>query len=361
MKKIIKSISTVVLALVGIYTMIVSAYAEENAHVNSFDDYLRSMIPIYLNARNISIEGILEYSQSIPIYNSITGEHISDYTFLFNGESIFAKIETAVVNGSYVSVFDTVVTQDLQNAYTNNDDIMFCKHEYGVYMVTSFGECVFIDGNQNSKTKNDIRFNMGTKNKITKNSKSILLNVIQTKGSLGSKYLSVGHVGNSQTSSGIYLCWAACVAMTANYMDGDSYSALGVYNTISSSYSGNSLGSPSCVSKAYVNCVNSSFSYTSGALAPSTVFDNLDDEKPVQINIKGTSGGVWYYHAVLITGIHLYSSQTVYTVDDPNYSSGTRTFSASGNPVTATSSISYLGMDGNGGSMTYTNWYRTFN
>ena len=181
--------------------------------------------------------------------------------------------------------------------------------------------------------------------------------------SLGSINLPVSHVGNVNIGTSTnkkYVCWAACVAMTANYMDGDSYTARDVYNTVSSSYSESNLGTPSCIQDAYSNCVDASFSYRAKAIKADTVFTSLRNGAPVQIAISGTntSGGT-SYHAVLITGLHVYSNQAVYTVDDPNYSSGIRSFIAYGTPIENISSISYLGMDGLGLSMTYDNWYRS--
>ena len=53
------------------------------------------------------------------------------------------------------------------------------------------------------------------------------------------------------------------------------------------------------------------------------------------------------------------SCKVVYTVDDPDYKSGSRSFIAEGAQSENISLISYLGMDGNGLTMTYNDWYRS--
>ena len=50
---------------------------------------------------------------------------------------------------------------------------------------------------------------------------------------------------------------------------------------------------------------------------------------------------------------------SAYTVDDPDYKSGSRSFIAEGAPTENISLISYLGMDGNGLTRTYNDWYRS--
>lgn len=144
-------------------------------------------------------------------------------------------------------------------------------------------------------------------------------------------------------------------------MDGASYTARDVYNTVSASYSESNLGSSECVQEAYSNCVDTSFSFRSKAIKGDTVFTSLRKGAPVQIAISGTNtSDKAEYHAVIITGLHLYSDQAVYTVEDPSLKSGNHSFIAYGTPTENISSISYLGMDSKGKSMIYDEWYRSY-
>ena len=255
---------------------------------------------------------------------------------------------------------------DFADSFQLNSKYAFVIYDGNIYLKAESGEVIWIGGDDESQLYDDTKSfaleEAGAGGQIDIENRMIELS--SEGSSLGSVYLSVPHVDNENIGTSTnkkFVCWAACVAMTANYMDGDSYTARDVYNTVSSSYSGSSLGSSSCVQYAYSNCVDTSFSYRAKAIKGDTVFTSLKNGAPVQIAISGTntSGGTCY-HAILITGLHLYSSQAVYTVDDPNHDDGVRSFIAYGTPDENISSISYLGIDDLGLTMTYDNWYRSY-
>lgn len=365
MKKLIAATLVSAYMLVPLTSACAETAADERTCVSpSYDEYINECLPLYLNDVDYA-DSEITYSSLIPMYEYDTEDICAYYTIVFSGDTVIGKLEIQENDGKLFSAFDTNITKEFADSFQSDSEHAFVIYDGNIYLQSESGDVIWVDGNDENSSYYDSKSfaleSIAMGGRINTESSAAELNA--AGASLGNVSLSVSHVGNVNVGTSTnkkYVCWAACVAMTANYMDGKSYTARSVYNTVSSSYSGSDLGSPSCIKDAYTNCVDTSFSYRAKAIKADTVFTSLQKGAPVQIAISGTntSGGT-SYHAILITGLHLYTNQAVYTVDDPNYSNGTRSFIASGNPTENVSSISYLGMDGLGLSMTYDDWYRS--
>lgn len=329
-----------------------------------YKQYIEECLPIYLNNTDF-VGSEITYSSLIPLYEYNSEDVCAYYTIIFSGDTAIGKLEINEDNGTPVSVFDTNITKEFEYSINSDSKYAFISYNRNIYLQEDVGDVIWVDGNDESLTYDVSKSFPLEEFKIagSVNMDDSVMELSSEGASLGSINLPVSHVGNVNVGTSTnkkYVCWAACVAMTANYMDGDSYTARDVYNKVKSSYSGSELGSPSCISDAYSKCVDTSFSYRGKAIKADTVFTSLRKGAPVQIAINGKNqSNVATYHAILITGLHLYSNKAVYTVDDPDYKSGSRSFIAVGAPTENISSISYLGMDGDGLTMTYDDWYRS--
>ncbi len=322
------------------------------------NEYVESRVPAYVESMNLSVGGTLSYSNPINLYDFNTNEVVGAYIFVLDEDEIIGKMEIHTNNNDYSSVFDAVIPSEIQNSYDNNIGVALGYYDHNILLYTSADGYSYVDGT-GKIGELPASTNLTTQTIIPQG--EIIYNPISVcSESLGSKNLSVTHVHNQEYSTDKFVCWAACVAMTSNYLNGTSYTALDVYDKVKSKYDDTTLGSPDCILEAYTKCSVSNIEYREKAIKANTVFTSLSSNVPVQINVSGYSNNKELYHAILITGIHLYSDYTVYTVDDPDYSDGTRSFDAKGTPVQNVSSIEYSGMNDKGGSMIYTSWYRSF-
>lgn len=159
------------------------------------------------------------------------------------------------------------------------------------------------------------------------------------------KQLSVGIVKNSiSPKTGEGLCWAASGAMKINYTKGKSLTARDVYYAMYNKYSSEPVGNMTWYKRMYPYYGISATYYEDG-VGTGTVSTAINNNKPVQISVKNSTSS----HAVVISGITIYTDHSVYTICDPNKNSKVYqnvSYAAMSDP-----SQFYYG--------SYTDWYRT--
>ena len=132
--------------------------------------------------------------------------------------------------------------------------------------------------------------------------------------------------------------------MKINYTKGKSLTARDVYYAMYNKYSSEPVGNMTWYKRMYPYYGISATYYEDG-VGTGTVSTAINNNKPVQISVKNSTSS----HAVVISGITIYTDHSVYTICDPNKNSKVYqnvSYAAMSDP-----SQFYYG--------SYTDWYRT--
>lgn len=248
---------------------------------------------------------------------------------------------------NYTSYFDTTITDEIINAYTNGDQIAIGGFENSLLLYSDSIGFSLVDGVESGDTPLNV---------------PVELSSISVRGGVPSSYiipysianisLDVSHVHTSTTYNSAGQCWASCVAMIINYhfspdpkIESDT-----VYKDLDSAeidYSTN--GTQTALS--YYGYTY--YTRTGNAMRPGDVATQLKNDNPVIMHISNASGSLT--HAVVIKGIILDTSSSTYSIDDPNYKS-TRTIVHTTNMGVVNSTIQeYKSL-----TYSYTKWYNSF-
>ena len=338
--KIFKRITAAMLAAVMTVTSVsASAESVNKEEKYTIEEYIMEVTPVYLASRNFDASSTYYASNIFEVDNSDPPRY---YSFIFQDNDISGKLEINFVDGNYYSVFDTDIQSEIKEMYVKNEEIAFVVNNNNTFVVSETS-AVAID----SIEKADFVGNASLQTPITKTTPieyNLIVNASANarSASLGSKTLSnFSFVPNQDTGSGYVLCWAACVAMTVNYLLGYTPSSSNfIYADDVSKAVGTTTGTNSAVKNAYTK-YGYTANNTNGPSNPNTVFQKLSSGKPVHINVQDSDQGLT--HALEIYSIYIYTDKTVYTFYDPSILNGTpQSVIASGNPTPTSSSFLYV-------------------
>ena len=346
MKKLRKIVSFFVTACIAVGTLATSVSAEDSFEpltFNTLDEYIEYSIPWHLYAQQMETSEILEYSNPIALYDFANNTVVGSEIFLIDNGQLIGKMDVYDDNGSYSSCFDTNITEDISNAYFNNNEIAIGGYDKSVLLYTDEKGFTLVDGLENDNAPTNIP---------TELNKIIIAGNVSTDFvmpySIATYSLNVSHVDNSNTYDSGGQCWAAAVAMKLNYHKSLNLTADLVYENLTSAGINFSTNG---TDKELMHYGYSDYIWNNSALSSGDVTTALMNKKPIIIHIS-TSNGIT--HAVVISGIILDVSSSTYTICDPNYKS-TRTFNMKTNPNVVNTSISYPSVGYN-----FTTWYYTY-
>lgn len=366
-------------------------------------DYATDVLPLYLNGDYDETDNI-SISHPIKVYNTPMY-----YVFVLLDNEVIGKLEITKDSGEFFSSFDYGITESVKEIYKNNEEINFVNFNGNIYMYTKNGKSFCVDRSATVKPENAIRFDAPVQ-KICKSAEvavkpyttekaEIQLDVdsifayqvdeedisvekpclceirntndliLTDKEHMYSEIAAVVSRSSSATANASYvknvkyndswICWAACTAMALNCKQNKSLSASDVASKVAQA--GLAIdGSIDCVKASY-----SLYGYTvnntvSTAISGSEMMYYLSQNMPVQINIKNDNGKA---HAVTVYYVELSQNSVKYKFIDPSRGSTTANKQITYtnlSPSQVTSLFKYTGVDDDGSSVVYTNWYRTY-
>lgn len=338
MNNFVKKILTATLAFALQYSGLSAVtYAETNLEEYGIDDYLADELPKYFRAQEIQVNDEVEYSTPIVLYDFSTSEVIGSEILVVNDNDFIGKIEIYTDGECYSSVFDTYLPDEFSDQIINSSDAAFGYYNDNFLFYSSELGYIKVDGVNEFTVPNyvpDVSVNINYDN-------SVLVNSLITPRSIVTYNLNVTHVSN-KTINGVGRCNLACVAMKLNYELGLSLTARDIYEALNTNDDIDSV-----TTRNAFNYYGYSATNVNGAMTSGDVALKLRDNKPVIMWAKNTAGAK---HAMVICGIQLEVTNSIYTADDPNKTSRI-SFSTSGNPDTVSSGLTDISDCG------YSTWY----
>lgn len=374
--------------------------------ISAMLDYADDVISSYLNGDYDENDNI-SLSKPVKVYNTPMY-----YIFVLCDNEVIGRLEVTKYNGGFFSAFDYGIADSIKKSYKNGEDINFVNYNGNIYMYSGNGKSFCVDESSTVKPERAIKFDapvqkiskavevelepystvkaeiqlnldeifaykmdendlsadtaslFETKNAdtfgLTEADKQKLFSEIAAAVAKGgsSTTANASYVAN-QKYNGKWVCWAACTAMMLNCYKGTNLTAYTVADKVAKSGL-TANGSIDCVKKSY-----SLYGYTvnntvSTAISGGEMYYNVASNKPVQINIKNDNG---IAHAVTVYGVEFGQNTIKYKFIDPSRGSDNAykqiTYSNI-TPSQVTSLFNYTGVGDDGGSVIYTEWYRTY-
>ena len=316
------------------------ANADENfdaeVSINAMNSYVEEVLPLYLSSRDLPYDNTYSFSSPF-IINFTSFQNDSDYYyFVFQDNDVIGKILVSEENGEFYSSFDMNVPKELQNYYDNSSDI-YISVEGDTTWVVSEDDCTPLE-NESDVEYSGYRYQGSAIDKYeTVDYSAPLLRRSTQLADI--KLSSFPTVRNEKVNGKYVLCWAACIAMSVNYLQDDNLTAMDVYKEIGSP--AKPEGYSSNINKAFA-AYNLSKTKYSSALTPNQVYQSLKNDKPVFVDVEATDKSM--AHALEVFGITISNDKTVYTFMDPSILTGdaARSVIATGNPSTASTTFKYV-------------------
>ncbi len=303
-------------------------------------------IPRYLTAQQIQTSETVEYSTPIELYNFENGELIGSEVFVFDGGELIGKIDLYPTDDGYSSVFDTGITDEIAEAYSENISIALGYYDDGLWLYSENDGFVYVDGMKNSVPENkpSILHTISILGRVHNTTYDVISEVDNTathsSRSIASSSLNVQYVPNSTACDPKGQCSEACVAMLIGYHYNLTLTADNVWNDL------NGTKYHSQVPYEALKYYGYDPTYANSAMSANQVYSALKNNCPVIASLKNSTGTK--KHAVVIYKIEIDASSSTYTFHDPN-TQKIKSFTTSGNPSVISSSLSYG---------PYTEWYR---
>lgn len=358
MKKSLRSAISLLLAIFFTFSFAVNVGAKELVNtLNTFPDYpivaskVQEMLPsIY--SEPITKNDRVSIGNQIPTYyvdnnNVITVSEYASYPVFVNGILVSIADVTKNADGkiSQVSLGTdyAVALQKFLSVNGNEPFAIFFAYD-GVYL--KFEESEYISC---IKPYSDIPLNSATLSIFNNtNTTNVKYSALSSVGSIqiGANtqkispasantvlfdYLNVTNVKNASTSccpGGI--CWAACIAMMANYYRGTSYSALQVHNICGCLTSNYHNEEKSYIRKMGMRAGGPYYSTGSLAFSFSTLYDCIEGNTLLLLDLQATGVA----HNVVAYGYYANGNSLYFYIMDPNTGVKLLSFpSSSGSPV----------------------------
>lgn len=320
--KLFKKALSVILCVQILICVAAPAFAQ--GVVSSADaqlrEYLELVIPRYIQANSITVEGNVYVSNEIDYYDFESGSSQSSIYFVISGEHIVGRL-CVYDNNGYASTFTAGIAQALDNCYTENTPLALGYINETSYLYTSADGLQYIDGVYNSADALQQRADIP----LVAVTKDFAISVAMPRATVvASKVLNVGHLhSGTGLVTGNGLCWAACVAMKVNYqMNSAIASANAVVNALGVRYPQSAYGNPEgttiWIERAFL-LYGCGYIYTLSELTSSEVYQHLNNGKPIMVCMVKPNVSVG--HAVLIEGVAIYNNgDALYYIDDPDLS-----------------------------------------
>lgn len=366
MSKILRKIVSVFLASVMITNLAFTGYAANtNLSAIELDNYIHEVAPFYLNSLGISFEKSYYLSEVFDVKSYDTEEIVGHYVFVLCEDELIGKMKINYCE-EYISTFDTYIPNELQNIYDNSSAFSLVAYDDNIWAVSNnIGVAI----EKNAETRNNISVSWDCADAILKNDcvsleSSWAYDDVTPRASAvvsaSVPFASVScddvvHIPNT-TYSGVWICWAACVAMAVNYHNRnvtnyEDISALDV--ATSEGVDVVAYGLAANHAAAYSNYNLDYQKDDDGKLTPQEMFFILrDDDCPIELGLKEINSAKddedLFRHAVIVKGVDLYTNYAIITLDDPTVGNGEiRTITGAHNNILAnfTYSISYGGTD----------------
>ena len=368
-----KKILSAALAATMLGTISASASAHmqtETEVVNmnySIDEYIEETLPTYLAANNFSENSNYSVSEYYEIHNYDFGGLRSGFVFVACDGDVAGKMKIDIYDDGIYSYFDTSISNDFQDVFDNGDKVAVTIYENQFIAVTESSAFAL-------EFDSDVNYNGDTIENMVSLSETNVFNYVEPTPirvsdmemggiSLMSTLLATISFDDMQIVSNVdydgngnYICWAACVAMAINYMENNTthYTARNIADSVNS-HEGDSTD----VLNAYNN-YGYTATYLNDAATPNTVYQQMRNDRPVQVNIYGSV--TRDAHAVMIKKIQLYNDKTTYTILDPSKTSTATTpttVTVEGNPTQKSVNFVYNPVYSTG-VFEFDTWYRTY-
>ncbi|MDE5994371.1 MAG: C39 family peptidase [Oscillospiraceae bacterium] len=317
---------------------------DEVVEYSTIEEYIEYVIPNYVRAQSVEINGTFYYSNTIDIYNinDIESGSRGECVFFFDDDKIVGKMQVRKHNGEYASVFDTHITDEMQGSFDGDYAIAFGYFNDDFYSFDEMVGSTFVDGPGFEECPD---YALPLNESIIKAASMDLAAIPAPYAASAS--LNVPHVANTACDYGHGLCWAACMAMMVNYRNGKSLSALRVWQDMKTSDNPDPVGDINIISRAFNNIYNYDHAlFVNRSISASEVLGALSSNKPVYIAVSRGD----FAHTLVICGVVFNNSTSTssiitYTVKDPNNKNSVQSFTVVGSPTKAINSIAYISDD----------------
>lgn len=325
-----------IMALILSINPIFTASASDISHdilqeAQSFDSFVVEAIHEHLTGQGIIVDGELNYSDPIALYDFESFELIGSEVIILEDNKYLGKMEVYSKEAGYTSIFDTYLPDEIKEIILTeanasfgfvNDNLLFYSSDTGYVLADGLYE--YEEPETAPPIVTEIYFDNP-------------LNFIPSSStrSIATIELDVEIVPN-ETVDGRGLCVYAATAMLLNYHGyGPGLTASQLYNEAKMLVP-NATGDSRRVTAVFdeygynVNTVKS-------PISAGSVATQLRNGKPLMISITGCNGG----HEVVISGITLDLSTTRFTIADPNKRSMRDMYITHANPDKVVSAIDY--------------------
>lgn len=321
-----------IMALILSTNLISTASASDiSQEAQSFDSFIAEAITKHLSGQGIVVDGELNYSDPIVLYDFETFEIIGSEVIILEDNEYLGKMEVYSENVGYTSIFDTYLPDDIQEVILTeanasfgfvNDNLLFYSPDTGYVLADGLYE--YEEPETAPPIVTEIYFDNP-------------LNFIPSSStrSIATIELDVDIVRN-ETVDGRGLCVYASAAMLLNYHGyGPGLTASQLYSEAKELVP-NTTGDPKRVTAVFDE-YGYSVTTLKSPISAGNVATQLRNDKPIMISITGGNGG----HEVVISGITLDLSTTRFTICDPNKGTVRDMYITHTNPDKVVSAIDY--------------------
>lgn len=320
---LMRRLLSLLLATVIVFAMSTSAFATGFTTASNMDIYAKQVLEKYVI--EIHPEVVNAYiSNPITVYNINENASHTVY-FALSDTDVLGILSVSLYEGQYISSYAHNVSECIKNAYKNQTSISLIVS--GEKTCVKIGNTVY-KAFGNNKIVTIPAINARNLNSSIIQPKEVLsLASSRAMNLLFHRYLNVQHVANSGPK-----CWAACVAMVVNYLNGVNLSTEDVYNTCVEAYKNIDTELPIGTMKWYERAFElygwtASSTITNPSLTANQIYGSLFNNKPIifdmQRIVTGTSAND-PVHAMVLFGITGYidtstfQNSAFYYVYEPN-------------------------------------------
>jgi len=328
MKKLKKILSITICLVFTFVLFTTTVSAEENKQTTQTTitsektAYIDSILKEYLllEKHTPSDDYYISNSYQINYFNSNTVDNATEIYFVFKDNDVIGMLNVGYNNNEYTSKYSRISNDVVSTLFAEKTPFALGYVSDDLYVYYN-NQLVPLLNNATTDIDMSVK-SISTKSVIKERNYSFT----QIRSSaLFNKVLNVTHVDNALNPyTGDGLCWAACVAMKANYQNNYSSPliAVGVLQLLRSKYEsryGMPVGTMVWVQRAY-DYFNINSNGSMSGLTASQVSSIINNNKPIQIHLQGNlvSNGTSVSHAVLIIGCTIFSDHAIYIIDDPN-------------------------------------------
>lgn len=313
----IRRILSLALVFVVINCIITFNVTADNSRDNfgDFEDYTRSTLGDMLLLDGFQTGDSYKLSNAFTVYNFDTNTIVDNQKvyFVINDSNVVGIYSFYEIDDTFTCNYTPILLNHIDNISDLNMPIVV-GYRKDILYILSENEVIY------NSVDDYITFKWQTFNlthcefATVRPNYEFIIQSLKTRATVYNKQLDVKIVSNTTSpKSGKGVCWAACVAMKVNYTKSKNLSALTVYYDMYNKYHTEPYGNMDWYKKAYPY-YGITAKYISGGIGSGDVSTAINNNKPIQIGLSRSGAA----HAVIISGITIYSDHAVYTICDPN-------------------------------------------